>query len=140
MIEFERNKPVDTQNLSEFFTRCGWSEPAGAVELEWAIAASDEWVVCRLEGELVGFARSCRLGPLDRVVFDALVDPRFVHSTLRAEMVALLAVGARRFERVIVFGQRQQVARSTNDRLGPPFIRTATPDMYTGMPRSTPKA
>ena len=101
MIELERNKPVDTEDLSEFFGRCGWDEPAGATKLEWALAASHEWVVCRLEGELVGFARSCRLGPFDRVVFDAVVDPRFTHTTLRAEMVAVLAVTAGRFERVL---------------------------------------
>lgn len=138
MIEVERNKPVDPEDLSEFFGRCGWQESAAATKLEWAMAASDEWVVCRLDGELVGFARSCRLGPLDRVVFDALVDPRFKHSGLRAEIVALLALSARRFERVLVFGQHDEavVPRPTVDRFGPVYAATAPLDAYLGKPRS----
>jgi hypothetical protein len=138
MIEVERNRPVDAEDLSEFFGRCGWQEPAAATKLEWAMAASDEWVVCRLDGELVGFARSCRLGPLDRVVFDATVDPRFKHSGLRAEIVALLALSARRFERVLVFGQRDEapVPLPTVDRFGPVYAPPAPLDSYLGKPRS----
>jgi hypothetical protein len=137
MIEVERNKPVDAQDLSEFFSRCGWEEPGAATKLEWAMAASDEWVVCRQEGELVGFARLCRLGPLDRVVFDALVDPRFKYSLLRAQMVALLAVTAGRFERVLVFGQppELQVPFEVAGTFGPLYIPPVTPQMYTGRPR-----
>jgi hypothetical protein len=139
MIEVERNKPVDAEDLSEFFRRCGWEEPAAATKLEWAMAASDEWVVCRLEGELVGFARLCRLGPLDRVVFDALVDPRFKYSLLRAQMVALLAVTAGRFERVLVFGKPPElrVPPGATDAFGPLYIPPVSPEMYTGKPRPT---
>ncbi len=140
MIELEHNKPVDPHDLSQFFKRCGWEEPASATKLEWALAASEEWVVCRLEGEVVGFARSCRLGPLDRVVFDAVVDPRFTYSTLRAEIVALLAMSARRFERVVVFGPRYVHALappSTADTFGPLYAPPASAEMYLGRPGST---
>jgi hypothetical protein len=139
MIELERNKPVDTEDLSEFFSRCGWDEPAGATKLEWALAASHEWVVCRLEGELIGFARSCRLGAFDRVVFDAVVDPRFTYTTLRSQMVAVLAVTAGRFERVLVFGRRLEEAPALPfgpEAFGPFYAPPVTPDMYTGKPRA----
>jgi hypothetical protein len=138
MIELERNKPVDTEDLSEFFSRCGWDEPAGATKLEWALAASHEWVVCRLEGELIGFARSCRLGAFDRVVFDAVVDPRFTCTTLRSQMVAVLAVTAGRLERVLVFGRRLEQAPALplgTEAFGPFYAPPVTPDMYTGKPR-----
>ena len=61
MLELERNRPDRNRDLAEFFTRCGWQEPDAGVKLEWALAASEEWVVCKLNGELIGFGRSCRL-------------------------------------------------------------------------------
>ena len=137
MIELERNKPVDPQDLSEFFSRCGWDEPAAATKLEWAMAASHEWVACRFDGQLVGFARTCRLGPLDRVVFDAMVDPRFKLTTLRGEMIALLAITARRFERVLVFARPivDLPVPLRSDAYGPFYAPPVTPEMYTGRPR-----
>ena len=103
MLELERNTPVDAAVLTEFFARCGWEETRSAVELEWALAASAEWVVAKLEGQLIGFGRSCKLDALTRVVFDAMVDPRFISSGLRAEIVRLLTQSAGRLERVSVF-------------------------------------
>lgn len=103
MFELERNSPIETNDLTEFFARCGWREPEAAAKLEWALAASDEWVVCKLDGQLIGFGRSCRLDAVSRVVFDALVDPRFRFSGLRGEIVRLLAERAGSLERVTVF-------------------------------------
>jgi hypothetical protein len=91
MLELERNTPIEAGALSEFFARCGWDEPDAAVKLEWALAASDEWVVCRLDGHLIGFGRSCRLGAVERVVFDVLVDPRFHETGLGHEILRLLS-------------------------------------------------
>jgi hypothetical protein len=73
------------------------------------------------------------------VVFDALVDPRFKYSLLRAQMVALLAVTAGRFERVLVFGQppELQAPLGVTGTLGPLYIPAVTPQMYTGKPRPT---
>jgi hypothetical protein len=103
MLEVEKNTPVDAAVLTEFFARCGWQETRSAAELEWVLAASEEWVVARLEGQLIGFGRSCRLDALNRVVFDAMVDPRFAGSGLRAAIVRLLTQSAGRLERVSVF-------------------------------------
>lgn len=90
MLELLRNTPIETGDLSEFFARCGWEEPEAATKLEWALAASEEWVVCRLDGELIGFGRALRLNPLRRVVFDVLVDPRFTSTGLGREIRRLL--------------------------------------------------
>jgi hypothetical protein len=124
MIEFERNSPIETTVLSEFFARCGWEEPEAATKLEWALASSDEWIVCRLEGQLVGFGRACRLGGVERVVFDVLVDPRFRGTALGGAIVRLLTERKR-------------------DAARPPAlsIPPAGPDTYlgrTGLSRSRP--
>ena len=102
MLEIERNNPIESAALTEFFSRCGWEEPGAAVVLEWALAASEEWVACRLDGELIGFGRSCRLDPVHRVVFDALVDPRFERTGLRGEIIRALTEHAGGMEVVSV--------------------------------------
>ena len=107
MLELERNSPIEAEALNEFFARCGWQEPDAAPKLEWALAASDEWVVCRLDGQLVGFGRSCRLGPVRRVVFDVVVDPRFQASGLKGAIVRLLTENTGRLEDVSVFIEPQ---------------------------------
>lgn len=107
MLEFERNSPIETTILAEFFARCGWQEVEAGPKLEWALAASEEWVICKLDGELIGFGRSCRLGPVKRVVFDVLVDSRFQGSGLRREIVRLLSENAGSLEEVSVFTERQ---------------------------------
>lgn len=106
MLELERNSPVDAATLTEFFARCGWHEPDASSKLEWALAASEEWISCKLDGQLIGFGRSCRLDPVRRVVFDVMVDPRFEHSGLKGEIVRLLTASAGRLEEVSVFTER----------------------------------
>jgi RimJ/RimL family protein N-acetyltransferase len=103
MLELERNSPIEAGALSEFFARCGWQESDATTKLEWALAASDEWVVCRLDGQLIGFGRSCKLDPVKRVVFDVLVDPRFRETGLGREIVRLLTENSGRPEDVTVF-------------------------------------
>lgn len=106
MLEFEFNSPVETAVLVEFFARCGWQVDEAGPKLEWALAASDEWVLAKLDGEVIGFGRSCHLGPLKRVVFDVLVDSRFHGRGLRSEIVRLLSQSAGHFEEVSVFSER----------------------------------
>jgi hypothetical protein len=106
MLELERNSPLATEALSEFFARCGWQERDAAAKLEWALAASEEWVVCKLDGQLIGFGRSCRLDPVKRVVFDVVVDPCYKDSGLRDAIVRLLTENAGGLEEVSVFSER----------------------------------
>ena len=140
MFEVERNSPIDASTLSEFFVRCGWQESNGAVELEWALATSEEWIACRIDGELIGFGRSCRLDPLHRVVFDALVDPRFEGTGLRAEIVRLLAETAGRLEVVSVFTERHADPRAalaaSEGATGLGRFPPAPPEAYLGRSRS----
>ncbi len=110
MLELERNSPIDAGVLSEFFARCGWEEPDSAAKLEWALAASAEWVVCRLDGQVIGFGRSCRLSPIERVLFDLVVDPRFKASGLKGEIARLLTENAGGLEEVSVFDERRPAA------------------------------
>jgi hypothetical protein len=103
MLELERNSPIEALALSEFFARCGWAESEAATKLEWALAAADEWVVCRLDGQLIGFGRVCRLDPVKRVLFDVLVDPRFKDTGLGLEIVRLLTENAGSLKTRVVF-------------------------------------
>ena len=140
MFELERNSPIETSDLTEFFARCGWQEPGAAAKLEWALAASEEWVVCKLDGQLIGFGRSCRLDALSRVVFDALVDPRFRFSGLRGEIVRLLAEHAGSLEQVTVFSERHVdplfSAAAQEERAGWGGYPAATAQVYLGKPSS----
>lgn len=145
MLEFERNPPVDTALLADLFARCGWAEEAADVKLAWALAASADWIVCRLDGELIGFGRSCRLGPVKRVVFDVLVDPRFDHILLRGQIVRLLAQNAGSLEEVSVFTERDPgrpavrpavAAELETTYTGGPFIPSAPPGTYLGSART----
>ncbi len=105
MVEIEFNRPVDVAVLAQFFARCGWADPSAEAKLEWALAASEDWVVCRLDGELIGFGRSCRLDAVRRVVFDVVVDARYREGALRGQIVSLLSVHAGRLEEVSVFSE-----------------------------------
>jgi hypothetical protein len=107
MLEFERNSPLETAALAEFFARCGWQEVEAGPKLEWVLATSEEWVTCRLDGQLIGFGRSCRLGLVQRVVFDVTVDSRFQGSGLRGEIVRLLSENVGSLEEVSVFSKQQ---------------------------------
>ena len=119
MLEIERNPPIEPGVLSEFFARCGWQDAEAPAKLGWVLAASEEWVVCRLDGELIGFGRSCRLDPVKRMVFDVLVDPRFTETGLGAAIERLLTEHAAGFEDVVLFST-------------PP----AAPEAYLGKPRA----
>jgi hypothetical protein len=77
MFEFAYNEPLDSTALAELFTREGWEEEESASKLDWAIAASEDWVTCRVGGELVGFGRTYRLDASHKLVFDVVVDERF---------------------------------------------------------------
>ena len=101
------NSPIEAEALAEFFARCGWQERDAAAKLEWALAASDEWVVCKLDEQLSGSGRSCRLGPVKRVVFDVVVDPRFEGTGMRGTIVRLLTENAGGIEEVSVFSDQQ---------------------------------
>ena len=136
MLEFERNTSLDVAVLGEFFSRCGWQETDAEAKLGWVMAASEEWVVCKLDGELVGFGRSCRLGPMSRIVFDVLIDTRFRASSLRYEIVRLLSEHAGGLEQVSVF--TEQEARplgslpAVKDDIDPGYLPKATPGTYLG--------
>ena len=106
MLEFEFNTQIEIDTLVELFARCGWVDDEAACKLEWALAASDEWVLCKLDGELIGFGRSCMLDPLSRVVFDVMVDFRFQEYGLRAEIVRILLENAGSFEHVSIFSEQ----------------------------------
>jgi hypothetical protein len=112
MLEFARNEPIDIEVLEGLFARCGWEDDGAGTKLEWALAGSEEWVVCTLDGELIGFGRSSRLGPIKRVLFDVMVDPRFDHPALRAQIVRLLSQNAGSLEEVSVFVSRSQQSGS----------------------------
>ncbi|OFW60064.1 MAG: hypothetical protein A2133_10295 [Actinobacteria bacterium RBG_16_64_13] len=139
MLELERNSPIEAETLREFFTRCGWQASEATAKLEWALAASDEWVVCKLDGQLVGFGRSCRLDAVNRVVFDALVDPRFNESGLRGEIVRLLTENAGRLEKVSVYSERQAgllFPPPAQEEPQPVRFQTASSRIYLGRQRT----
>jgi hypothetical protein len=140
MLEFEFNTPVEAAVLVEFFARCGWSEEDAGAKLEWALAASDQWVLCKLDGEVIGFGRSSLVGPLKRVVFDVLVDSRFQGRGLRLEIVRLLSQSAGRFEEVSVFSERDAFPlKSSNGGDTSPLERLplASPGTYLGKRHNT---
>lgn len=91
MFDFEYNADLDPAALAEFFGRVGWEEKEAAPKVEWAIAASDDWVSCLLEGEIVGFGRTFRLDPQRKIMFDVVVDERFRALGLAEEIMRRLA-------------------------------------------------
>lgn len=143
MLEIERNSPIESGALTEFFSRCGWAEPKAALMLEWALAASEEWVACRLDGELIGFGRSCRLDPVHRVVFDALVDPRFERTGLRGEIVRALSEHAGGLEVVSVIDRHHvdplRASSESDGEREPGYFPSAPRGAYLGKGRATPR-
>lgn len=135
MFEVERNSPIETEVLAQFFTRCGWREAGAGAKLEWALATSEEWVSCRLDGEMIGFGRSCRLDVVHRVVFDALVDPRFKNTGLRAEIVRLLTENVGLLEVVSVYDERHVnplASAAARDETEAGYFPVAPPGAYLG--------
>lgn len=91
MLDFQHNENLDPAALAEFFVRVGWEETETTSKIEWAIASSDDWIVCRLEGELIGFGRTVSLDPRRKVMFDVVVDERFRGLGLMEEIMRRLA-------------------------------------------------
>ncbi len=91
MLDFQHNEKLDPAALAEFFVRVGWEETESTSKIEWAIASSDDWIVCRLEGELIGFGRTVSLDPRRKVMFDVVVDERFRGLGLHEEIMRRLA-------------------------------------------------
>lgn len=114
MLEFELNVPVDSAVLEALFARAGWRESEPGVKLGWIIAASEEWVTCRMDGELVGFGRSCRLSPARRVLFDVIVDEPYRGQGVDREIIKILVANAGGLEEVIVFSERETFPLSFN--------------------------
>jgi hypothetical protein len=84
---------------------------------------------------VVGFGRSCRLGPVSRVVFDVLVDARFHGRGLRAEILRLLTQDSGLLEEVSIYEDRHPIPlEPAEDRekpgLGGP--RWASAETYLG--------
>ncbi len=135
MFEVEKNGSLEVDQLAELFARCGWADEEARVKLEWALASSVDWVVCRYEGEVVGFGRSCRLGPLERVLFDVVVDPRFDAVRVKAEILRWLTQDVNSFEQVSVFtNSAQDVAFGPRPEPPSAFFRIppAPVDAYLG--------
>lgn len=103
VFDFKYNPPVDAGVLADFFKRNGWRESEPGLKMEWAIAFSDDWVTCSMEGELVGFGRACSLGSGRKMLFDVIVDERFWGQGLDEEIIRLLAEGSYGTEEVAVF-------------------------------------
>jgi len=142
MFEVKKNDSLDAAQLAELFARCGWQEEDAERKLEWTLAASEEWVVCRFQGELIGFGRSCKLGPLRRVLFDVVVDPRFNGAVVKAEILRSLTQELSSFEEVSVFtGPLPQPARIIPDfeRIEPRIrVPSAPSDAYLGAKTKEP--
>ena len=109
MFEFAYNEPLETAALAELFSRLGWDEEDSVPKLEWAMRASEEWVTCRVEGELVGFGRTFRLDSMHKLVFDVVVDQRFEDFGVADEIVRRLALGGSDLQEVAVFRQDDMV-------------------------------
>jgi hypothetical protein len=105
MFEYEINPPLDTSQLVQLFARAGWEDSDPASKLEWAVASSEEWVTCTVEGELVGFGRTFRLDAVQKVVFDVVVDERFEGYGVDEEIVQRLSQDLAGGQEVVIFRQ-----------------------------------
>ena len=90
MLEVERNSPIEPRLLGEFLARCGWDDPEGAAKLGWVLAASEHWVVCRLDGEMIGFGRTARSLQARQAVVSVMVDPRYDETGLKRALAYML--------------------------------------------------
>jgi hypothetical protein len=91
MFNFAQHEPLDSAELADFFARWGWSAPQATLAVEWAIAAAEDWVTCTVDGELVGFGRTCLLDGYHRLAFDLVVDERFRGFGVDLEILRRLA-------------------------------------------------
>jgi ribosomal protein S18 acetylase RimI-like enzyme len=133
MLEFQHNEDLDAAALAEFFNRVGWEESDSTSKVEWAIASSDDWIVCRLEGELVGFGRTFRLDPRRKVMFDVVVDERFRGIGLVEEIIRRLAETLPAAEFQVFTGRQEGYKRGATSWAEVGYeVPEASPDTYTG--------
>jgi len=133
MLEFQHNEDLDAAALAEFFIRVGWEESESTSKVEWAIASSDDWIVCRLEGELVGFGRTFSLDPLRKVMFDVVVDDRFRGLGLAEEIMRRLSETLPAAEFQVFTNGKQGYRRSAALWAEVSYdVPEASPDTYTG--------
>ena len=130
MFEFEHNPPMDAVALAALFARSGWEEAESPLKLEWAIAASHEWVTCTVEGELVAFGRSYQLDALRKLVFDVVVDERYRGYGLADEIVGRLAANTPGLQEVAVFKREEVGARPGLEGAG--GVRLSIPEAPEG--------
>jgi hypothetical protein len=93
MFEYTQDAAIDVDVLAGLFQRVGWSDADSSCKLEWAMAASERWITCEVEGELIGFGRLYKVDSLVKLVFDVVVDERFQDFGVDAEIVRMLAAG-----------------------------------------------
>lgn len=91
MLEVERNPIIEPSVFTEFLARCGWEDPEAAAKLDWVLAASEYWVVCKVDGEMIGFGRTASARDYPGAFASVLVDPRFTETGLRGAIAYLLA-------------------------------------------------
>lgn len=136
ILEFLHNEELDPVALAEFFTRLGWDESERTLKLEWAIASSDDWIVCVLEDELVGFGRTFSLDPRRKVMFDVVVDERFKGYGLAEEIMRRLA-DTRPAAEFQVFGGGAGARARSGPRVEVDYeVPEASPETYTGRPQA----
>lgn len=114
MFEYQQNPRLDPAALAELFARVGWEEPDPGRKLEWMVAASEEWVTCTVEGELIGFGRTFRLDPARKVVFDVVVDERFEGFGVDDEIIRRLA-GFSGTQEVEIFRQEDPIHQGSSE-------------------------
>jgi hypothetical protein len=102
-FEYAEDAPVDVVALAALFERGGWCDADSCATLEWAIAASERWITCEVEGELVGFGRLYKVDALVKLVFDVVVDDRFQGLGVESQIVRMLADDATGMHDVQVF-------------------------------------
>jgi len=90
MLEVERNPNIEPSVFTEFLARCGWEDPEAAAKLGWLLAASEHWIVCKVDGEMIGFGRTTPVHEPPGASMSVLVDPRFGDTGLRGAIAYLL--------------------------------------------------
>jgi len=103
MFEYEYNPPLDCGALAELFAQTGWQEADSGAKLEWMVAGSEDWITCRVDGELVGFGRTFRLDAVRRLVFDVVVDQRYEGWGVDEEIIRRLAGDMRGMQELSIF-------------------------------------
>jgi hypothetical protein len=134
MFEYEQHNPVDSGALAELFSRVGWDESDPSDKLDWMVANSEDWVTCRVDGELIGFGRTFRLSPGRTVLFDLVVDERFYGFGVDEEIVRRLSRGFLGAAQIEVFRQDPAELTGPGEPLGrlDYWVPLAPPETYLG--------